>query len=172
MAKGTFSDDTFEKILEFGSSTGKKAVQSVKNTFSPLKILDKATGLSTSGDQGIEKTEKGAAKRNDHTPVDFDNLEKSYKKQDSLKSDALRNRLFQLVKSGEEKAIQASRQGENDEKRREAYMAQEKKRKAEENRRAADSASLPQGKVRKSIFSPKKVAKREQTEVRPSAGKQ
>jgi len=80
--------------------------------------------------------------------------------------------LFQLVKTGEEKAIMAKKQEEQEKKRKEAYETEEKKRRQKELQLQQSQAETPHGKERRSIFSPKKVARREQTEVKPSSGKQ
>lgn len=153
MAKGGFFEDTFEKILD------------------PLQMLDQVTGQSSS-DRGIEQTEKGRSKKQKHTPLEFQKLQKKYQDQDKMKVDALRQRLFQIVKRGEEKVLMEKRQEEMEKKRKETYEEMEKKRKEEEKKRREAAQFIPQGKIRRSIFSPKKVAKREQAEVRPSTGKQ
>lgn len=171
MAKAGFFEDTFEKILEQGAIMGKQSVKQVAKTFDPLQMLDKVTEQSNS-DKRIEQLEKGKSQKQKHTPLDFKKLEKNYENQDKQKTDALRQRLFQLVKGGEEKTLMEGRQKEMEKKRKEAYEENEKKRKVEEKKRQEAMQLTPQGKVRRSIFSPKKVAKREQAEVKPSAGKQ
>lgn len=170
MPKGSFLDDTFEKLAELGVSTVKKSGAAVKQTFDPLKLAEKTVG-STQQDKGMEKLEKGQSQKQKHTPLDFDKLQKKYQDQDTIKMDTLRNRLFQLVKSGDEKILQEKKQEEAQKKQKELYELQEKKRKEEERKRIEQQA-IPQGKTRRSIFSAKKVAKREQAEVKPAAGKQ
>lgn len=171
--KGSFWSDTFEQALEFGQSTAKQTGQSVKQTFSPLKILEQVvrTNQSSSQDKGKEKLEAGQVNKPDHTPLDFDKLQQKYSAQDKQKTEALRYRLFQLVKSGEEKAITEKKKEEGEEKRKLLYEEQEKKRK-EEKKKQEQAGQIPQGKIRRSIFSPKKMAQRQQMEVKPSAGKQ
>ncbi len=171
MAKGTFWSDTFEKLEDLGSSTAKQSAKQVAQTFNPVKILEKATGQDK-GDQGVEKPEKGNSKKDTHTPLDFEKLKKNYENQDKQKTDALRQRLFQLVKSGDERQLDKKKQEEVEKKRKEEYMVQDKKRKEFEKKRQEQMAGTPHGKERRSIFSAKKMAKREQTEVKPASGKQ
>lgn len=171
MPKGSFWSDTFEQLAELGKSTAKQSVQAVKQTFDPLKMMEKAVNPNAKNDKGVEKLEQGKSKKQNHTPLDFSKLENQYQNQDKIKADNLRNRLFQLVKSGEEKAIMSKKQEEEEKKRKEVYEEQEKKRKKQQQA-MQQPADIPKGKERKSIFSAKKVAKREQAEVKPASGKQ
>ncbi len=171
MVKGGFFEDTFEKILEQGATTVKQSVKQVAKTFDPLQMLDQVTGRSAT-DQGIEQIEKSQPKKQKHTPLDFQNLQKNYENQDKQKTDALRQRLFQIVKGGEEKVLMEKRQEEMEKKRRETYEEMDKKRREEDRKKQEAAQFTPQGKVRRSIFSPKKIAKREQAEFKPSSGKQ
>ncbi len=170
MVKGTFTNDTFEKILEFGASTARQTVQSVKKTFDPLAALDQVTGTNVSGDKGIEKNEQGKSNKQNHTPLDFKKLENKYASQDKAKEQMLRNRLFQLVKGGDEKLMYEKKRDDEEKRRHELQEAQQKKQ--EQQRQQQQTGELPQGKQRRSIFSHKKVVKREQTEVKPASGKQ
>lgn len=171
MAKPGFFSDTFEKLAELGVSTVKKSASAVKQTFDPTKIVEKATGSPSSQDKGIEQLEKGQSKKQNHTPLDFKKLQNKYQDQDSQKAEILRQRLFQLVKRGDEEILERKKQEELQKKQQEVYQQQEKKRKEEEKKRFQDSV-IPQGKIRRSIFSHKKVAQRQQAEVKPSTGKQ
>lgn len=171
MAKAGFFEDTFEKILEQGAIMGKQSVKQVAKAFDPLQILDQATGRANS-DKGIEQIEKGKSQKPKHTPLDFQKLQKNYENQDKQKTDALRQRLFQMVKGGEEKILVEKRQKEMEKKRQETYEEKEKKRREADQIKQQNAQGTPQGKIRRSIFSAKKVAKREQTEVKPSSGKQ
>lgn len=146
MKKGSFVADTFEQLAELGQS-GKKAIKPL--TQLPEKMLEGVFGVKeTSG----------------HTPLDFKKLQDRYGDQDMKKTNALRSRLFQLVKSGEEISATQKRQENAERKRREAFPEHKKKQE--------QPFAIPKGKIRRSIFSPKKMAKREQAEVRPAAGKQ
>jgi hypothetical protein len=157
MAKGSFLSDTFEQLAEFGQSTAKQTGKAVKETFIPLTRPS--------------QKEKSANSKPGHTPLDFDKLNKSYRNQDDLKAKALAARLFQLVKSGDEKVLEEKKQKQAEKERAEAQEAENKKRKAFEEKQK-QSAATPHGKERRSIFSHKKVAEREQTEVKPASGKQ
>ncbi len=169
--KGGFLSDTFEKLAELGTSTVKKSASAVKQTFDPTKIVEKVTGAQSSQDKGIEQLEKGQSKKQKSTPLDFKKLQNKYQDQDSQKAEVLRQRLFQLVKRGDEELLERKKQEELQKKQQEVYQQQEKKRKEEEKKRL-ESSAIPEGKVRRSIFSPKKVAKRQQAEVKPASGKQ
>lgn len=172
MAKGTFVGDTFEQLAEMGKSTAKASVKAVAQTFNPLQPILETKGAQKSGDKGMEKIEQAAKKAGNHTPLDFDKLQKNYGNQDAQKAQVLRNRLFQLVKGGEEKAIYEKKREEEEKKRKEAYEDREKKRREQQIQAQQQQSGTPHGKERKSIFSAKKVAKREQTEVKPASGKQ
>ncbi len=168
MKKGAFISDTFEK-LELGQSA-KKAVKPLSEM--PGKMAETVFGLQPAVDRAMEEIEKGQNTKKKHTPLDFQKLQKKYSNQDLQKTNELRNRLFQLVKSGEEKTMVQKRQEEEEKKRKSAYEEQEKKRKEGEKKKQGPLTNIPQGKIRRSIFSPKNAAKREQVEVRPATGKQ
>lgn len=168
--KPGFWEDTFEQLVELGATTAKKAGQSVTQTFSPLKITEKIINPQPS--QSSQSPEKLHSAKANHTPLDFEKLQEKYQKQDDQKTAALRQRLFQLVKKGEEEILRKKEQEKLEKKRKEEYEDAEKKRKEEERKRQEQAAEIPQGKIRRSIFSPKKVAKRQQAEVKPAAGKQ
>lgn len=172
MAKFGFFEDTFEKVLETGISIAKQSGKQIAQTINPLKLAESAMGLQKQGDKTLEQLEKGQSKKQNHTKLDFQKLQKKYTDQDQMKTKMLRQRLFQLVKTQEEKSVTAMRQEEVEKKRKEAYEEEEKKRKAEEKKRDESMSIAPMGKIRRSIFSAKKMAKREQTEVKPASGKQ
>ena len=172
MAKGQFWDDTFERVLELGQSTAKASAKAIGSTFSPLKILESATGIKTTEDSGAEKMKTEAQKKKNSTTLDLDKLQKKYQDQDKMKTEALRMRLFQLVKRGDEESVIRMRQEEEEKKRKELYEEEEKKKKKNEQKRMQEQSSNPKGKTKKSIFSPKKAAQREQVEVKANSGKQ
>ena len=172
MSKGTFLDDTFEQVAEFGKSTAKQSGQALKQTFGPKALWEAAIGKQTSTDKGIEQLEKGKGKKPNHTPLDFQKLQEKYEDQDKIKTEALRQRLFQLVRSADEKSLAAKKQKEQGKKQKEFYEEEDKKKKLAKKKKKESFEVIPHGKERWSIFSPKKVAKREQVEVRPAAGKQ
>jgi hypothetical protein len=156
----------FWELTELGASTAKKTVKSVAKTFNPLPILDQ-TPNSSEHPPSPESPQSPKS----HTELDFEKLQKKYADQDAQKTEILRQRLFQLVKGSEEKILMEKKQEELEKKRKEAYEEQEKKRREEEKKKK-EAAPIPMGKIRRSIFTPLKVAKRQTAEVRPSAGKQ
>lgn len=168
--KPGFWEDIFEQLVELGASTTKKAGQSVAQTFSPLKITEKI--INPEASQQSSSAEKLQSGKDNHTPLNFEKLQEQYQKQDEQKTASLRKRLFQLVKAGEEKVLEKKRREKQEKEKKLFYEEQEKKRREEEKKRQEQTAEIPQGKIRRSIFSPKKVAKRQQTEVKPASGKQ
>lgn len=168
-----FWDDTLEKALEAGQSMAKSGAKQIKQTFNPLQMI-KSTAENGGDLQSQAKAAKEqlANKKDSSTPLDFDKLQKSYGNQDEIQAKALANRLFQLVKSGEEKAINEEKQKEAEKLHQEEYAKQqEKQKKAQAQQQPAEE---PHGKERKSILGGKK--KKSSTpataEVKPSQSKQ
>ena len=168
-------EDTIERLAEQGSTQAKKAaktaVKQIKQTFSPSKMWEQILGTSSVSSESSNATSEVKSNGN-HTPLNFEKLGKKYQDTEAQKTEALRQRLFELVKSGDEKVLMDKKQKEQEKKRQEAYEAQEKKRKAEEKARQEQVGNIPKGKVRRSIFSHKKVAERQHSEVKPASGKQ
>lgn len=164
-------DDIGEQLLELGKSTAKQSVKAVTSIVDPTKLIDSDNSKNPQ-DQTIEQLEKGKTKKNSSTPLNLHKLQNKYEDQDKAKTQALRQKLFQMVKAADEKLMMENRQEELQKKREEAYQEQEKKKRTELEKQQAELSSEPQGKVRRSIFSAKKVAKREQAEVKPASGKQ
>lgn len=173
MPKGSLLSDTFEQLAELGQSTAKKSAQAVASTFSPLKIAEKIinpTGESTSESTNPNETKN---KKPSHTPLDFEKLQQKYAQQDRQKLNQMRQRLFQLVKSGEKEAIQKLQHEEQQRKFQEQQKEEEeKRRKIQQEKAAQEEIIIPRGKIRRSIFSPKKMAQKQHTETKPSTGKQ
>jgi len=171
MPKGKLFEDTFEQLVELGQSTAKKTVKSVAQTLNPF---DKgATTVKENSQNSLNSsTEKLKNKKDNHTPLDFEKLKDKFQNKEKVQADALRNRLFQIVRQGDEKMLVQKRQKEMEKKRQEEYLIQEKKKKEEEKKRQQQVGNLPQGKIRRSIFSAKKVADRSHSETKPATGKQ
>ncbi len=166
MAKGKILQDTFEQIVELGSSTAKKSAKQTFQTFSPLNILENLTGTAT-----VKPKIDTDRKTEGHTPIDINGLKENYEAQDKKKENDLRNRLFNLVKAGENQEVQKKK---TEEREKSVQEQQEEQQKAEEERKKRDAQILgevPQGKQRKSIFSPKAKAQREHAELKPASGK-
>jgi hypothetical protein len=166
--KGRFITDTFEKLEDLGKSTAKNVAQETIKTFSPMNILE---DLTTSSQTEKPKEKKESEKKNpNHSPINMESLKQEYDKQDKKKEVNLKNRLFQLVKQGEENELQKKKQKEKEDEQIE--LEEQKKKEQEKKKQEQQKGEVPQGKVRRSIFSPKIKAKREHFEVRPSQGKQ
>ncbi len=168
MTKTGFFEDTFEKLVELGLSTAKKTGKSVAQTFSPLTLLEKAAGLNNAQDNHQEREKK--TDKNSHTPLDFERLKEKYNQQDKQKEIALRNRLFHLVRQGEEKEIERKKQEEMNKKQEEEREKAEKERRKKMEEQQTQEL-IPRGKIRRSIFSPKKAAQQKHAEFKPAGSK-
>ncbi|MDO9028153.1 MAG: hypothetical protein Q7U68_04760 [Candidatus Roizmanbacteria bacterium] len=166
MAKGSILSDTFEQLVELGQSTAKKTVKSVAQTLNPF---DKTSETQSTKHPKYPESPKNP---NNHKPLDFQKLKNKFQDKDKLQAEALRNRLFQIVKREDEKSLERKKMEEADKKRREEYLAQEKKRKEQEKQQQEQQGNIPRGKIRRSIFSSKKVAERQHAEFKPATGKQ
>ncbi len=165
MPKGKIIRDTFEQIAELGGSTVKKGAEQAAKTFSPLSIFENL--LSSDSETPKNDTDK---KPEGHTPIDIKGLTKKYEAQDKQKENALRNKLFQLVKSGDDQEMQKKKSVERQKTVQEQREEQEKIEK-EKRIRESQAGDVPQGKKRRSIFSPKARAQREHAELKPASGK-
>lgn len=165
MAKPNFWDDTFEQIAELGESTAKKTVKAVQQIADPTQMLE----YKTIEEQA--KREKLSQEKNNHTPVDFEKLQRQYADKDTKKADALRQRLFQLVKEGDQDVLQQQKK-EIQEKQMNERQEEEMKQKRLEEKRRQEMSTAPKGKERKSIMGTKKRVQQEiQTETKASSGK-
>lgn len=165
-----FWDDTFEQLAELGKTTAKKAGQAITQTFSPLRLIEHAFSPQNNKEQssgGKEADEKKPS----HTPLDFDKLKHKYQKQDEAKLEQARQRLFNLVKRGEQETIEKRKKQEQENLQKEAYQKQ-KEKEEEQKRKLTQEEIIPRGKVRRSVFSPKKVAQKQHAEIKPATGKQ
>jgi len=171
MVKGGLIEDTFEKLAELGVSTTKKTVKSVSQTLNPFsdQVFEKKGNSNEVG----AKIPEIKSKEKSHTPLDFEKLKSKFQDKEKMKVEGLRNRLFQMVKQGDERMLMEKRQKEIEEKRREAIEEQQKKQRKEEQKRHMElDQGAPRGKIRKNIFSPKKSAEKQHAETKPATGKQ
>lgn len=166
MTKGRLLEDTFEQLVELGASTAKKTVKQIGQTLNPLSIFDQNQNFNESTKQKTEQLKK----QPNHTPLNFEELNKKIQNQEKAKQESLRQRLFQMVKEAEKKAIEEEKQKEI-QKRREEY-AREQEKNQQRQKQQEEAFIIPQGKIRRSIFSPKKVAQRQHIETKASVGKQ
>jgi len=172
MAKGSVWSETIEQLAEFSKATVKHTGKALKQTFSPIELAKKAINMDTKGNIAANQLEQAQGKKPNHTPLDFNKLGNSYQDQAKLKADNLRNRYFQRAKSEEEKTLQEKQREEVEKKRKEEFEKNENKRREQQQAQAQSQSTEPRGKERRNIFSHKKVAQREQAEVKPASGKQ
>lgn len=172
MKKYTLVSDTFERAKEeLIEPTAKGVTQAIKDTFNPKTMLEQAFGFGPKQDkEQLNQLEKKM--KNKSTPLDLKKLQEKYQKQDQTKAVNLSRRFFERVKSEDEKALEKLKQKKQQEKQVEDYQKAEKEKKAKEEMLKAQAQITPRGKVRRSIFSAKKVAQREHLEVKPASGKQ
>ncbi len=166
--KKTILTDSFERITELGKTSAKKTAKAVKNIVQDVGTAKGLEKLVT----GYEKTFNEKSNDQNHTPLDVDKLKTHYEQQDKQKMEVLKTHLFRLSKQEEQK-INAQRKQEREQKKQQEFTEEEEKKKKEEEikKRLAES-SIPKGKERRSIFSPKKKAQQEHAETRPAVGKQ
>ena len=170
MAKGNILSDSFEQLVELGQSTAKQGAKQIGQTFSPLKILETINPQSSKSPQSPQKEKD--VKKDGVTPLNFDKLQKNYQNQDKVKMESLRSRLFQMVKREDEKALEQKKAEEQQKKQKEETEKEQKKRQKIQQQQVQQASEEPRGKIRRSIFSHKKVAQRSQAEVKPASGKQ
>lgn len=184
-------EDSFEKLVEEGVSQAKKTIKSsaqqIASSVNPSKMWEQILGVDSDNDKAAADEERSRGKLNErgrtssvekiktkpnHTPLNLEKLGKSYQNLESQKTEVLKQRLFQLVKRQDEESLQRKKQQEEEKKQKEIYEIQEKKRTAEVKKKQEQTAEIPKGKVRRSIFSPRKVAERQRAEIKPASGKQ
>ena len=119
-----------------------------------------------------EKNSKGP----NNTPLDFEKLQKKYADQDKQKIDAMKQRLFQLVKKDEEKVLTKDKQEKAEKERAIAQEEMEKKRKEDERQRASQSSNAPAGKSGRGTAlmgkKKRKPTEPQPAETKPGGGKQ
>lgn len=156
--------NVFEQLKDLTIETGKATAKAINETFNPLDALMKS-------DNNSSNLKETSNQRKNHKPLDFENLQKKYQDKEKIAQEALRQRLFQMVRQGEQQVAQEKKQKELEKKRQEAWEEEQRKRKQEEEKRQQQTA-IPMGKIRRSIFSPKKVAQRQHIETKAASGKQ
>lgn len=167
---GSFWDDTFEQLEQLGKSTVKQTASSLKQTFSPASLIDHVTGHSSEqNNTGLRAEQQKKGKNN--TPLDLARLQETYANQDKQKTDALRNRLFQMVKGDEEKMLQMKKQEEQQKKQQLIYEEEDKARKKQQqNQQGAPGEATGKqkgrlGQARKKAHVP------DPAEMKPNSGK-
>jgi len=167
MAKGTILGDTFEQLAELGQSTAKNAVKSVVGIVNPFTRNE----ANESHESNKSHSPEIDGKKN-HTPVNFDKLKNKFQDKDKLKAEALKNRLFQLVKREDEKVLERKEMDEAQKKRQEEYEEQEKKRKEQQQKQNQQQDDMPTGKAKRGVMSRKKTSEQQHVENKPASGKQ
>ncbi|MEK7071306.1 MAG: hypothetical protein AAB966_05875 [Patescibacteria group bacterium] len=167
--KKTIINDTFETLSDLGKSTAKTTVKSISEAFIPdaftsTAAVEEQSGKTAVGEIGEFKEQK---RGNNHTSID---TEKLYKDHDKQNIDAVRQRLFNIVKSDEERIIEENKRKLAKQEHAEESEHHQKKQEGIANQQ--QGGGLPSGKKRRSIFSPKKKAQEQHPETRPSTGKQ
>ncbi len=166
--KKTILSDSFEQVAELGKTTAKRTLKTAKNIALDVGTAKALEQLVT--ENGSATPEKTNGKN--HTPLKMDELQNKYKEQDVQKEAALRARLFQLSRQEEGKILSEKKQEKQQEEQQIVQEEQQKKRKEEEKMQQQEQGALPEGKKRRSIFSPKKKASEQHAETRPATGKQ
>mgnify|MGYP001205221092 CR=1 FL=1 len=171
MAKGTILGDTFEQLAELGASTAKKTVKSMAQIINPF---DKTAGGKTFEVNQEQKAGKTAeVKRGkDHTPLDFDKLKNKFQDKDKLQAEALKNRLFQIVRREDEKILERKEMDTVQKKRQEEYDEQAKQRKGQQQKTQGQQGGIPTGKAKRGFMSLKKKSEQQHVENKPASGKQ
>lgn len=167
MAKGKLLQDTFEQLAELGTSTAQKTVKSMAQIVNPFPANESNASNESNKSHSPENNGK-----NNHTPLDFDKLKNNFQDNEKAKVEGLRNRLFQMVKTEEERSLIRKRQEEMQKKRQESYDKQQKD-KNEQKKREQQSSGIAHGKLKGDNAQRRKAAAaQQQAEVKPSTGKQ
>lgn len=167
MAKGTILGDTFEQLAELGASTAKQTVKSVAGIVNPFSKNESHESNESNKSHSSEVNHK-----KDHTPLDFKKLQNKFQDKDKLQAEALKNRLFQMVKREDEKVLERKVMEEGQKKRQEEYDEQEKKRKEQQQKNQNQQGNVPTGKAKRGIMSRKKSSEQQHVENKPASGKQ
>jgi len=172
--KGTFVNNVFENLEDLGKATVKNTARALKDTFNPLDLIGQAAGFEE-GKNTDKNPEK--FKNKNSTPLDLKKLQEKYQDKDKAKLDAYRNKLFQLVKSGDEKLLDKEKQEKNKKIQQEAYQKEEEKKKKQQQiqSQSQETPHGKDGKERKNIFGKSKKKANTQlersVEYKQNAGK-
>ncbi|KKP53056.1 MAG: hypothetical protein UR42_C0001G0023 [Candidatus Roizmanbacteria bacterium GW2011_GWA2_33_33] len=167
MKKGTILGDTFEQLAELGVSSAKKTVKSVAQIVNPFSKNE-----SHESNESNKSHSPEVNRGKDHTPLDFKKLQNKFQDKDKLKAEALKNRLFQLVKREDEKILERKDMDEEQKKRQEEYEVEEKKRKEQQQKIQSQQGVIPTGKAKRGFMSRKKSSEQQHVENKPASGKQ
>jgi hypothetical protein len=166
----------FEQITEAViKEPAKQTVQAVGDIINPVNMFREIMGMEkkseNAGQSQREKIEQEFKKQNS-TAIDVNKLQEKYNDQDKIKMDALRNKLFNLVKSDEKKAIEEIKQEEMERKRKFEEEEQKKKQEEYQKQQEASQHVEAQGKQRGQLGAPRRKAQADPTmENKISRGK-
>ena len=166
-----FWSNTFETLEKFGKDTAKETARGVADTVNPFK--KEKTINPEEQEEESHKMEK-KKRREDFTPLDIEKLHGSYKSEDEMKAQALRQRLFQLVKKQEKDIMEEDEKQKEEKKLREEQEEEERRKKEKERLKQEQESEVPKGKdQRGSAFAAKKKKKPVKTmENKVGKGKQ
>lgn len=171
--------DAFEQVVESGQTMAKSSVKQVASTFNPWDMIKNSFqngGESSPTPQELQKKQEQLDKQPGSTPLDFQKLQKNYAEQDKHKIDAMKNRLFQMVKGQEERQLQEGKRKKLEQERQVNWEEDEKKRRAYQEQQRRNMSAEPQGKERGSILGGKKkkksVMEPQPAELKPTTGHQ
>lgn len=170
MAVKKIIKDSFEQVFETAKDMAKSSAKQVAETLSPWDMIRNSfteTPLRPSESEGSER--QGKSKK--HTPLNFDNLKKSYENQDQKKIESMKLRLFQMVKKDEEKSVQRSQQTKAKKEQAISQEEAEKRGREEERRRKALLSNVPEGKSERGTALLGKKKKRQASEPQPAETK-
>ena len=173
--KRSFTSNVFEQLEDLGKSTVKATAQAVVQPLNPVKIIENIIspgGKENPADAQMEKMKQEQQSKQSSTPLDFGKLTQKYQENDQIKLMAVRKQ-FNLIKEGEQKAIEERKREDEERKKKFALEEQEKRRRQQEQQRAQEAAPAPAGKERRTIGGVhKKKAQQLHQETKPSVGKQ
>ena len=173
MALKKIIHNAFEEIAEAGKDMAKSSAKQIEDTLSPWEMIrnsfDTKEGANQESDQ-MNKIKEMQGKGDKHTPLNFNKLQDSYANQDKQKINAMKQRLFQLVKRDEEKQVMKGKQEKAQKEQAVTHEEMEKRRRIEEKKRQDAMSAAPEGKSgRGTALSGKK--KRKATEPQPAETK-
>jgi len=179
MAFKKIISDAFEQLGETVKDSAKSSVKQIGETLSPWDMIRNSF---SEGDKTPEnastksKLKELQGNGGGASPLNFEALGKSYEKQDNMKLESMKQRLFQMVKNEDTRSIQRKDQKIAEKKQVEGQEIAEQKRRAEEQRRYNSQSAAPEGKSgRGTALSGKKKRKPTEpqpAETKPGGGKQ
>jgi hypothetical protein len=172
MASKKIVTNAFEQVIEASKDMAKSSAQQIKETFNPWDMIRNSFS-EENPQKDLEnkmKSKEAPGKGDKHTPLNFDKLNKSYADQDKQKIDAMKQRLFQLVKNDSEKTDNKTKQQKFQKERDEQQQEMDQRREAERRRQQSGMIS-PQGKL-KGGKRKRPAAEPQPAESKPGSSKQ